>query len=173
MSNSPHAAPGPADAFARFWTDLVTRLGAAGFAAPMGGFGFAPGAAAVGAGQPSADAIKQMQRIFFDAYGKYCDDFMRSPQFLETLKQSMDGALAFKRQMDAFLSNALKSAQLPSHENWVASAESMVQLQKRIAQRLDDLSARIEGLEEKAGGAKGKAAPAARGKARSATKRAK
>ncbi len=169
MSTTPQGSSAPTDAFVRFWTDLVTRMATAGFSPPAGGFGFAPGATGGAPGAPAAptpDAIKQMQRIFFDAYAKYADEFMRSPQFLEALKQSMDGALTFKRQMDAFLAGSLKAGQMPSQAEWVASATNLAQTQNKILQRLEQLSQRVDALDGRGdASATRRAGPAATGRA--------
>ena len=42
--------------------------------------------------------LKRFQSAFLDAMARYCDEYMRSPQFLAVMKQSMDGALSLRQQ---------------------------------------------------------------------------
>lgn len=131
MSNSPNPGAPMTDAFTQFWSDFMSRMGT----------GIAP--------QPTAgaDATKRMQRIFFDAMAKYADDFMRSPQFLESLKQTMDNALAFRRQMDQWLANSLNAVQMPSHGDVTDVVARVHSVERRVLERLDELEHRIAALE--------------------------
>lgn len=128
------------DAFTKFWTDYMSRLGAAGISTPP---------------MPSpSEASRQMQRMMFDAMAKYADDFMRSPQFLEAMKQSLDNALAFRRQIDEFLTNALHATQTPSRSD----VDELVALVRNVEERILD---RVEALERRLeAGASGRPAPA-------------
>ena len=96
MSDNDHSQA-TADPFRQFWGDFFSRVGMS----PS-----APSPAQTPT--PSKEAVQQMQRVFFDALAKYCDDFMRSEQFLQMMKETMDRSLAFKQQVDQFLSQALK-----------------------------------------------------------------
>ncbi len=96
-------------------------------------------------GMPTGDADawnRQMQRVFLDAMASYCDDFMRTPQFLDSMKQSMDHALAFRKQVDQFLTEAQRSAQSPA----LADVDDLCALIGSVEQRLMD---RIERLESR------------------------
>ena len=94
-------------------------------------------------GTPTADPDgwnRQLQRVFLDAMAHYCDDFMRSPQFLDAMKQSMDHALAFRKQVDQFLTEAQRSVQSPA----LADVDDLCALIGSVEERLMD---RIERLE--------------------------
>jgi hypothetical protein len=118
------------DPFTQFWTDLASRMGMAAQPAP-----------------PAAgDAMKQMQRVFLDALAKYCDDFMRSPVFLEMMRQHMTNALSFQQQVNQFLTHAQRSAQ-PG-----AAAESA-----DLVEMVRGLRDQVERLERKVSAAGGSA----------------
>lgn len=125
----------PMDTVAGFWQDFFDKMGCA-----AGG----------GAGAPPAFAnemSKQMQRMFFDAMAKYCDDFMRSEQFLTMMKQTMDRSLAFKRQMDQFLEQVQQGLQVPSRVDIDDLAGTLRGIEQRVLDRLEALEKKIESLE--------------------------
>ena len=156
MSSPPNPTASMADVFTRFWGDFAANMSSAGLMPqqpPAGG-----------------DAMKQMQRIFLDAMSKYVDDMLRSPQFLEMLKTSMNNAIAMKRQLDGFLTNAMRAAGAPTQEDAAETIERLNSLERRIVDRLKALNDRVDAMES--GGARTlarKPAAAARGAARRAT----
>lgn len=142
------AAPDPmSDMFTKFWSDFMSRMAPPGMAPPAG---------------MSQDGTKQMQRIFFDALAKYADDFMRSPQFLEALKQTMDNAMAFRRQLDGFLTTMLKSAQMPTQSDTAYITEMLHGMERRLSARIDEVAARLDAVEKDH--ARGAAKAAGRGR---------
>ena len=116
------------DPFTAFFSEMMKN-------APVPGAG----------GMPTADPDRwnrQLQRVFLDAMASYCDDFMRSPQFLDAMKQSMDHALTFRKQVDQFLTEAQRSVQSPA----LADVDDLCALIGAVEQRLMD---RIERLESR------------------------
>lgn len=165
MSDAANPAAAMTDAFTKFWTDFAARMGPAamaGFAQPQAQpTGAMPGMPGMMGANP--EMMKQMQRAFFDSLSKYADDFMRSPQFLESLKQTMDNALAIRRQVDGWITNALKTMHMPTQQDALTAVERLHGLEKRIIERLEDVAARVEALEGKAGrGKPGNKKPAGR-----------
>lgn len=151
------------DPFSQFWTDFFGRMGQAPEAAR--------------AAMPSPDAsnemVKQMQRVFFDAMAKYCEDYMRSEQFLTMMKQTMDRSLAFKQQLDQFLGQAQKGMQAPARADIDDLAGTLLKIEERVLDRLDALERRVnqgaaavEGPRraKRAAGASRAARPSGRGK---------
>jgi hypothetical protein len=132
VSSSPNPGPNPTEAFGRMWSDFMSQMGAAGFAP-----------------QPSMnqDAMKHAQRMFMDAWSRYLDDYMRSPQFLEMLKRTMDNAMSFKQQMDKFVAQSLKTSGVPSREDADYTIEVLHGMERRLNKRLDELSDRISAME--------------------------
>lgn len=179
-------ASGPAvDPVTAFWRDVWAKMGQAAASVPPfpgmpNGAGM-PGAAAMPgipgvpampnfAAMMTPEAIKRMQSAYFDSMAQYSEQYMRSPQFLESMKKSMDQALQFRRQMDDYL----KQNMAESFEAATGGANSELlgairRLERTMTERLDDISRRVEKLEGEEGeGAtrSAKGTPAARKPAR-------
>ncbi|HUN80741.1 MAG TPA: hypothetical protein VMV81_04450 [Phycisphaerae bacterium] len=123
-----------ADPFSTFWTEFFSRMGAQ---APS--MGTMP--------SPGPDAMKQMQRVFLDAMAKYCDDYMRSEQFLQMMKQTMDRSLAFKQQLDQFLGAAQKGMQSPARSDIDDLSGTLLKIEERVLDRLDALEKKVAAVE--------------------------
>lgn len=126
------------DPFGQMWTDLFSRMGMPG-AAPMPSM---PSAAA------SNETVKQMQRVFFDALAKYFDDFMRSEQFLNMMKQTMDRSLAFKQQVDQFLTKLHHGTQTPTTGEMSDIAGVLRNIEERLVRRMDAIESKVAAVEE-------------------------
>lgn len=132
-----HQKQAATDPFTQFWGDMFARMGTAG-----------PAAGASPSGQPSAEATRQMQRVFFDAMAKFCDDYMRSEQFLSMLKETMDRSLAFKQQVDLFLTNLYRGAQMPARADVDDISDILRSIEKNVLDRLADLDERVAAVED-------------------------
>lgn len=145
------------DPFMRFWTDLMSRLTAAGLSPP----------------QPSQDLMQQLRRAFFDALAEQADQFLRSEAFLNAMKQGMETSLAWQQAINQFLQKGLAAAQIPSR----ADAEHLVVLlrgmEERVLDRIEDLSKRVAALESERGrgAGRGRAAPKRKPGVRAGVKR--
>lgn len=131
----------PAEQWMQYWTDAMKQ---AGMTPPQ-----MPGATT--SGEPAAaftDQAKQMQRTFFDAMARYCDDYMRSEEFLKQMKQSMDASLAFKKMMDDFLVKAQSNMQSPVRGDVEDLAHMLRGIEERIFDRLDRLEEKVAAVEE-------------------------
>ena len=78
--------------FLKMWTDFAGKMGGAGVS-------FSPEST-------PPDVAKEMRATFFKALSEYCDQYMRSPAFLDSWKKAMDGAIDFRRQMNESASMA-------------------------------------------------------------------
>lgn len=107
------------------------------------------GAAPKSSGTP--EAVKQMRQMFFDAWAQYAEQFMRSEQFLTAMKQAMDNALAFRQQMDQFLTQGVRNMQMPARSDADHIVLLLRSLEDRVMQRLDQLDARVSAMENGAG----------------------
>jgi hypothetical protein len=144
---APDASANPAEQFTRFWTDMMAQMGqAASQGAKSNGHEPAPA---------YTDAAKSMQRAFFDAMAKYFDDFMRSEQFLEHMKQTMEQSIAMKRMMDDFLIQAQTSLQSPVRGDVEDLAHLMRGIEERLFDRLDRLEEKVAAVEERQGAERG------------------
>ena len=123
-----------ADPFTKFWSDCVSK---------MTGAGMTPSPT-----QVSDDAMKQMRRAFFDAWAHHCDEFMRSPAFLDGMKKAMDGALAFREQLNEFMTRALHEGQAPARSDTDSIMLVLRSLEERVLDRLDRLEERVASMED-------------------------
>lgn len=148
--------PPPTDPVTAFWRDMWAR-----YAGSAGTHGETPSATGFGAGFGtgaflSPDAMRRMQAAFYDAMAQYAEQYMRSPQFLEAMKRSMDQALAFRQQMDSFL----KSNMATAFEASTGGANSEVlgairQVAANLDSRLGQIEARLSQVEGAVGGPEG------------------
>jgi uncharacterized protein involved in copper resistance len=164
---SDQQAQQPTDPVTAFWRDVWARM------TPAAGQGAQPGASGIpgmpgipgfpgmnpsaGAGMPgmqgfpammTPEAMRRMQGAYFDAMAQYAEQYMRSPQFLESMKKSMDQALELRRQMDDFLKQNM--AEMFEATSGGANTEllgAIRQLERTMTRRLDELSERLTRLE--------------------------
>ncbi|MBL9148797.1 MAG: hypothetical protein JNM94_08910 [Phycisphaerae bacterium] len=166
MADATNQGNAPVDPVTGFWRDMWARYAAAAGSMPgMGAAGGATGDSPFGQGAFfSPDAMRRMQNSYFEAMAKYAEDYMKTPQFLESMKRSMDQALAFRQQMDGFLKSNMASAfEAASGGANTEVLGAIRQLSARIDERLTNLEARLSALEG-AAGLENAAAPAKPGK---------
>ncbi len=127
-------ADGSADPFSRFWVDLISKMSTAGFGPT--------------ASTAQDDSLKRMRQAFFDAWAKHCDEFLHSQAFLDMMKKSLDSALAFKQELNEFLTKALHEQQMPARSDTDSILLVLRSLEDRVLDRLERLSERVEKLED-------------------------
>ncbi len=119
------------DPFMKFWTDMSAKMGAAGMAAPT----------------PAPDMMAQMRKTFFGSMSEYAEEYMRSEQFLNGMKQAMDNSLTLKKQVNEFLQSGLQNAQMPSRADTDHIVLLLRGMEDRLLTKMDKLTARIDELE--------------------------
>lgn len=128
--------------------------------------------AAPPAGAP-AEMFKQMQKAYLDAMSRWADQYMRSPEFLENMKHSLENALAVRRQVEEFLRKA--SEQSFGSTLGVYDAVGAVRdAESWITRRIDEIGSRLDAIEAKLGverGRKGRRAGKDAGGGRAAKKK--
>ncbi len=126
---------GGQDPFSKFWSEFMA-------ASPLGSMA-APSAAA------RDEMLRQMRRAFFESWAKACDEFLGSAQFLDMMKKSMDNALAFKQQVNEFMTRAVHEAQVPARTDTDSILLVLRSLEERVLGRLDALGERVAELEDR------------------------
>jgi hypothetical protein len=123
---------GQALAFLRLWTESFSKLGQAAFS-------FSPDSA-------PPEMLRQVRAGMFQALAQSWDEFMRSPQFLESLKQMMDNAVAFRKISADFLTKARHELGGVAQEDLAGVLLSVRQSETRILDRLEALSNQVADL---------------------------
>src|SRR5262245_24475698 len=117
-------------AFQKTWMESMSRMAQSAFS-----------------GTPESvppEILKQMRHGLFAALAKSWEQFMRSPQFLEAVKQMMDNAIAFKKLTNEILTSAHHEMQGVARTDIDAVLVAVRQLESRIIERMDELGARLK-----------------------------
>jgi hypothetical protein len=95
--------------------------------------------------------IKTFQRRWFDTVSKSAEAYMRSPAFLEMMKQNTDAAIKLKRQTDDWLSEVARNANIPTAGDISGLFERLHSVEEVILNRLNRIDERLEAIEDKVG----------------------
>ena len=166
--------PQPTDPITAFWRDVMARSGMspAGMpgmpgvpgAQPQAGAPTMPGFPGWG-WTPTPDTMKRMQSAWFDAMAEYAEQYMRSPQFLDSMKRSMEHAVGLRQQMDDFLKSSMATSMKTAGPGATTEVLSAVQrLESAVRERLDAMEERLSRLEKAAGAEADDSKPAAQRK---------
>ncbi|HOB76738.1 MAG TPA: hypothetical protein PKG54_19680 [Phycisphaerae bacterium] len=137
MTSGQNGSTAGVDAFTRMWTDFATRMMSAGMS-------FSPDS-------PPPEIARNMRGAMFQAMSRYAEEFMQSPQFLEAMKQSMDMGVQFRKMVNDFLGRVQFELQGVTRGDVDALVTRLKHMETRILDRLDDLAARLERLDEQLG----------------------
>ncbi len=135
-----------AAAFQKIWMESASKIVQAAFT-------FTPEA-------PPPEILRQVRGGIFQALAQSWDEYMRSPQFLEGMKQWMDGAIAFRKMTNEFMAKVRNEAQSPSRDDIDNVMLSVRHMEKRLLDRLESLEGRVQELTQMGNG--GARKPAAR-----------
>jgi hypothetical protein len=128
-----------AAAFQKLWLETFSK-------AMQAAFKFTPDA-------PPPEILRQIREGIFQSLAESWDEFLRSPQFLDGMRQWMDNAIAFRKITNEFMARARNDLQAPSSSDIDTVLLAVRHMEKRVLDRLDQMSAQIADL----GGKNGKA----------------
>jgi len=153
--NNHHYATEAAELFTKAWTDFAAQVAQLGVVGARGE-------------QMPPDVARQMRTAYFQSMSRYCDEFMRSPQFLGMMKQSLDASIAARKQLNDFLGRMHHEFQGTSRQDIDQLMLAMHHVEQRVADgfdrlttTLDRLNDRLEALEQRTGDSAPPAEPAA------------
>jgi hypothetical protein len=112
------------------WLEMVTKMMSAGVT--------------MDPNQSPPDAAHRLRDISLAAMGQQVDQYLRSPQFLGMMKQSLDAQIAFRRQLNQFFTEALHSVQGVAKQDVDALALSVRHVENRVLDRIETLCERLE-----------------------------
>ena len=119
----------------QMWTDFASKMSSAGIK-------FSPETA-------PPDAVKSLRSVFLSALSQQTEQFMRSPEFLAMMKQTVDASIAIQRQSAELLTQARHAGQGVARSDMDSVLASLQHLEDRVLQRMDELSARLDQVEGK------------------------
>jgi hypothetical protein len=92
-------------------------------------------------GSPSPEILKQIRAGIFQALAQSWEEFMRTPQFTESMKQWMDNAINFRKMTNDFMGKVRNEMQAASRDDIDQVILSVRHMEKRLLDRIDQLCA--------------------------------
>jgi len=112
------------------WLEMVTKMMSS--------------AASANPKQSPSEAAHCLRDTSLAAMGQQVDRYIRSPQFLAMMKQSLDAQIAFRKQFNQFFTEALHSVQGVARQDVDALALSVRHVENRVLDRIEALCERLE-----------------------------
>jgi len=124
-----------AAAFQKIWGESLSRMIQTAFAS--------------GPSSPPPELLREIRNGIFQALAKSWDEFMRSPQFLDGMKQWMDQAVTFRKLSNDFMAKVRNEMQAPSREDIDTVMLAVRHMEKRLLDRVDHLAEQLGALNGK------------------------
>src|SRR5208337_3295860 len=135
MSDNMNKAFDQAAAFQKLWTEsLVNMASVWSQYSPV---------------SPPVDEIRKMRGGMLKVLGETWDEYMRTPQFMELMKASLNGALDLKRMAREGMNRAHEQFENPSKEDIDGVLMAIRHVERRLLDRLEGLDERVANLDEK------------------------
>ena len=158
MQNENHSSDSPASAFPRIWFESFSKLAQAALT-------FSPDSV-------PPEMLRQVRTGVFQALSQSWDEFLRSPEFLEGMKQIMDQGIAFRQLSTELFTKARHDIAGVAQEDVDGAVVVLQRIERRVLDRLEgvsrqvaDLNRRLDKLEAAVQPGKAKPArPPARGR---------
>ena len=122
-------------ALQKLWTDSLANMAGAWSQ-------FSPGSA------PS-DEMRKMRGEMLKVLAETWDEYMRTPQFMEMMKASLNGALDLKRLASDGMNRVHEQFKTPSKEDIDEVLLAVRHVERRVLDRLEGLDDRVAKLDEK------------------------
>ena len=119
-------------AFQKIWADSMTKIMQVAFAS--------------GQSSPPPEVLKQIRSGIFGALAQSWDEFMRSPQFLEAMKQWMDTAINFRKMTNDFMGRVRNEMQAPSRDDVDTIMLTIRHMEKRVLDRVEALEEQLHAM---------------------------
>jgi uncharacterized protein (DUF2267 family) len=126
-----------AAAFQKIWLDSISKLMQTAFT--------------FGTESAPPEFLREIRSGIFQAWSKSWEEYMRSPQFLESMKQWMDQAISFRKISNDFMANVRNEFQATSREDIDNIMLAVRHMEKRLLDRVEALSAQVDELQEHVG----------------------
>ena len=121
-------------AFQKIWLESMSKL-------MQTAFTFSPDST-------PPELLREFRNGILQALGATWNEFLRSPQFQESMKQCMDNAVAFRKHTNDFMAKLHKEMQTPSRDDIDTILLNVRHLETRILDRLEELTTQVEQLKK-------------------------
>jgi len=121
-----------AEQFGRMWSEFAAKMAASGAA-------FTPGAT-------PPEAARQMRDAALASMAQGCDQFIRSPAFIEAMKQSIDNAITWRRQWNDMMRDLRHEMQGVARDDVDHLMVGLRHMETRLLDRLEEVERRVEKL---------------------------
>lgn len=135
MEESLNRVAEDAAAFQKLWIETMSRLTEA--------------ALALSPNSSAPDLIRQARAAIFEALATSWDEFMRSPKFLEAVRQWMENAITYRKLSNDFMARVRTELQAPSRGDIDSVMLTVRHMEKRLLDRLDEISAEMNELKNR------------------------
>ena len=98
---------------------------------------------------PPPEAARQFRSAAFRAMSEQADQFMRSPQFLEYVKQSLNAAIRGREQLNEFLTRMHHEVQSVARQDIDTVLCGIHQLESRVVERLEEIGRRLDDMDRR------------------------
>ncbi len=122
-------------AFQKIWTDSATKIMQAAFTA-------APDST-------PPELLRQIRSGIFAALAQSWDQFMRSPEFLENMRQWMENAINFRKVTNDFLGKLRNEMQAPSREDVDTIMLAIRHMEKRLLDCTEELRTQVREINQR------------------------
>jgi hypothetical protein len=95
--------------------------------------------------------VKTWQRRWYDTVSKSMDAYMRSPLFLQAMKQNTDAMIKAKQQADDLAAEIARNANIPTASDISGLFERIHSVEEVILNRLGRIEGRLEAIEQQIG----------------------
>ena len=101
------------------------------------------------ASSPPVDEMRKMRGGMLKVLAETWDEYMRTPQFLEMMKASLNGALDLKRMAREGMNRVHEQFENPSKQDVDDVLLSIRHVERRLLERLEGLDDRVASLNER------------------------
>jgi hypothetical protein len=116
-------------AFQQIWSDTFNKMLQLGVT-------FSPESA-------PPEFVRQMRSSIFQAMAQSWDEFLRSPQFLDGMKQWMESAIAFRQMSNDVLTRAKESMQTVGRTDVDAILQAIRHMEQRLNDRIEEVESKL------------------------------
>ncbi len=124
-----------AAAFQKMWVESMTNLMQKAFSSSPN--------------PPPPEILGQIRAGMFQALAQSWEEFMRSPQFLDGMKQWMESAINFRKLTNDFMAKVRNETQAPSRDDIDTIMLTVRHMEKRLLDRVDQLAEQLNALNGK------------------------